>query len=88
MSDNEFVETPPETTAAGFGRRVQLSLQGVQYDLHHWSQLPPVRDGAPALRCARYVATRNQRGPYLGFVLFVFLLLLCISIAVRSGRRR
>lgn len=75
-------------TAADLGRRIQLSLQGVQYDLHHWSQLPPVRNGEPALRCARYVVTRNQRGPYLSFVLFVLLLLLCISIAVRSGRCR
>ena len=85
MSD-DAVETPPDT-AGDFGRRIKLSLQGVQYDLHHWSQLPPVRDGASALRCARYVATRNERGPYLAFVLFVVLVLLCISIAVRSGRR-
>ena len=69
------------------GRRLKRSVQGVQYDLHHWSQLPPVRQGQPTLRCVQYVVGRNQRGPYLAILLAGVLLLLCVSVAVRRGRR-
>ena len=80
--DSRKSDTPAELV-----RRIKLSLQGLQYDLHHWSQLPPVQEQQGTLRCVQYVVSRNQRGPYLTFVLVGLLLLLCVSVAVRSGRR-
>lgn len=100
MAADSTTDTPPaeETeevvivsgtqSAQEVARRIQLSLQGLQYDLNHWSQLPPVRQGQPTLRCVQYVVSRNQRGPYITIVVVCFLLLLCVSVAVRSGRRR
>ena len=75
-------------TPAELVRRIKLSLQGLQYDLHHWSQLPPVQEQQSTLRCVQYVVGRNQRGPYLTIFFVFILLLLCVSVAVRSGRRR
>ena len=71
---------------ASFMRCVKLSLQGLQYDINHWSQLPPVRENQPTLRCVQYVATRGQRALTPSLVIFV-ILLVCISLAVRGGRR-
>ena len=43
-----------------FLRRIQLSLQGVQYDLHHWGQLPPVVAGQSTLQHG-YCRARRTR---------------------------
>lgn len=81
------IDQTPSLDPPAFVRRVKLSLQGMQYDINHWSQLPPVQENQSTLQCVKYVATRGQRGPYL-FSFFIFLLLLvCISLAVRGGRR-
>ena len=63
------------------------SMQGACYDLSHWSELPTASQGV--LPTLQFVATRDNRGPYLSAwigILIFLLLLTCFVVAFASPR--
>jgi hypothetical protein len=56
--------------------RTFTSVRGVVYDIRHWKQLPPARNGASGFEVIQFACTRDGRTPYiiLFFSLGLFLL--------------
>ncbi len=68
--------------------RVSNSVRGVLYDMQHRSELPPAQSGMSPGRVTTFALTRDNRMPYLLFLLTVVLALVATVFVVRSATKQ
>lgn len=64
--------------------RMMNSVRGAVYDMRNFDKLPPAQAGQPPEQVAKFVLTRDHRGPYLLLVLTLVLVLIALVSACRQ----
>lgn len=77
-----FVDDPPPPPQPDFKRRMLNSVRGSLYDMKHWDELPPTREGRDVGDILKYTLSRDKRAPYLLLWSSLILLLIIMTAFV------